>query len=161
MSEPMKTRLAFTITNDVQAMAIFPVRISGFLQPQGIDQDCIDKVLLALEEMVSNTIKYGYRDTGEHLIDIDLVVHRPVSMTCSDHPGPERELILILTDDGEMFDPLAASVPDISIPIEDRPLGGLGIHMVRSIASSMEYHRINGKNRFEIRFKTVIDQGSG
>lgn len=89
---------------------------------------------LAIEELVTNCVKYGYNDTGEHLIAIELQV-------------AHNELVLTVTDDGNPFNPLELTPPDTHLPVEDRPIGGLGIHLLRKLSDRMEYERAEGKNR--------------
>ena len=71
---------------------------------------------LTVEELVTNCIKYGYDDTDEHIIGIELQV-------------AHNELMLTVTDDGRPFNPLELTPPDINLPVEERPIGGLGIHL--------------------------------
>ena len=50
-------------------------------------------------------------------------------------------------DDGHAFNPLEAPTPDLSLAMENRPLGGLGIHLLRKLADGITYERRNGTNR--------------
>ena len=54
--------------------------------------------------------------------------------------------VFIVTDSGRPFDPTAAPEADITLAAEDRPIGGLGILLVRNIMDSVRYDRIDGKN---------------
>ena len=92
---------------------------------------------LAIEEFVTNCIKYGYSDSAEHVIEIGLKLS-------------EGELVLTLTDDGKPFNPLESPEPDTSLPIEDRPIGGLGIYLLRKMFDRMDYAREDGKNRLTL-----------
>ncbi len=93
---------------------------------------------LAIEELVSNCIKHGYDDKGEHIIEITLKLFA-------------NELVLTVTDDGHPFNPLELPEPDTNLPIEDRPIGGLGIHLLRKMSDRMEYERNDGKNQITLR----------
>ncbi|MEG1952120.1 MAG: ATP-binding protein, partial [Bacteroidales bacterium] len=62
-------------------------------------------------------------------------------------------LIFVLTDRGAAFDPIQIPEADISLALEDRPIGGLGIFLVRKIMGEVTYQRINGENRLEMRKK--------
>jgi hypothetical protein len=55
-----------------------------------------------------------------------------------------------VTDDGRPFNPLELTPPDTNLPVEDRPIGGLGIHLLRKLSDRMEYARIEGKNRLTL-----------
>ena len=91
-------------------------------------------VNLAIEELVTNCIKYGYDDTEKHVIEIELALSA-------------SELTLTITDDGHAFNPLELPEPHTSLPLEERPIGGLGIHLLRKMADRMVYARVGGKNR--------------
>ena len=93
---------------------------------------------LALEELITNCIKYGYDDEAEHVIEIEL-----------NFSG--GELMLTLVDDGHPFNPLELPEPDTDLPVEDRPIGGLGIHLLRKMSDHMEYARLENQNRLTLR----------
>jgi len=93
---------------------------------------------LAVEELVTNCIKYGYEDTLEHMIEIRLQISG-------------NELLLTVSDDGRAFNPLDLPAPDTDLPLEERPIGGLGIHLLRRMSDGMEYVREAGKNRVTVR----------
>ena len=90
---------------------------------------------LTVEELVTNCIKYGYAgmDTTDKGIDVE------ISMSGG-------ELRIVMSDDAAPFDPLAQAAPDLSLPIEDRPIGGLGIHMLRQMSTGFDYVFENGRN---------------
>lgn len=92
---------------------------------------------LAIEELVTNCIKHGYDDKGEHIIEITLKLSA-------------NELVLTVTDDGHWFNPLELPEPDTNLPLEDRPIGGLGIHLLRKMSDRMEYERKGGKNQITL-----------
>ena len=58
--------------------------------------------------------------------------------------------MLTVTDDGHPFNPLEAPEPKTDLPIEDRPIGGLGIHLLRELSDGMTYERRNGRNQVTI-----------
>jgi serine/threonine-protein kinase RsbW len=64
-----------------------------------------------------------------------------------------------VTDDGHPFNPLDLPEPDTSLPMEDRPIGGLGIHLLRKMSDRMEYERRDGKNQVTLR-KSLGSQSS-
>jgi len=93
---------------------------------------------LAVEELVTNCIKYGYEDAAEHMIEVKLQISG-------------NELALTVTDDGRPFNPLELPEPDVRLPIEDRPIGGLGIYLLRRMSDHMDYVRVAGKNSVTLR----------
>ena len=66
-------------------------------------------------------------------MDIEAIVHKD-------------SLTFIISDSGKAFDPTAAPEADITLDVEDRPIGGLGIFLVRNIMDSVHYERVDGKN---------------
>lgn len=111
---------------------------SRWLADRGAPSDVRYFCNLAIEELVTNCIKYGYDDPHEHVIDIELKFS----------PG---ELMLTVTDDGRPFNPLEQPEPDTGLPPDQRPIGGLGIHLLRRMSDGMEYIRERGKNRVTLR----------
>lgn len=93
---------------------------------------------LAIEELATNLIKYGYDDAEEHIIEFELSF-------------ADGELVIVAIDDGHLFNPLEAPEPETNLPVEERPIGGMGIHLLRHLADSMDYERREGKNRLTLR----------
>ena len=96
---------------------------------------------LVLDELVANIINHGYDDTAEHQIHVTLAVDG-------------SELTIRVEDDARPFDPLQVPPPDLDLPLEERPVGGLGIHLVRSVMDTVEYQRNGDRNILTMR-KTI------
>jgi len=92
------------------------------------------------DELLSNVIRHGYRDDRPHTIDIAIAVQ-------------EDELTLQVSDDGIPFDPFGRPAPDVTRPLEERPVGGLGIHMVRELAARCRYARVDGRNQVTVTLR--------
>jgi serine/threonine-protein kinase RsbW len=116
--------------NDLQGVA---AATTEFLETNRTSREVIFAANLAIEEMVSNTVKYGYRDTLQHQIDIQLSLGTNV-------------LEIEICDDGGPFDPFAYPEPRPSSSGEERQGGGLGIHFVRNILDGFNYVRREGQN---------------
>ena len=86
-----------------------------------------------LEEVVTNIMKYGGLDHGTEACRIDLALQ-------------EKFLRITISDRGIPFDPLAREAVDTSKPIEERPIGGLGIHFVKNLTTSQHYEYSEGRN---------------
>ncbi len=116
----------------------------------GRDHDLPDKIVfvlnLVLDELITNSIKYGHLEAGNHLISVR-IAYAPEAVTIE------------VEDDGCPFNPLTATRPDIHCPIEERGIGGLGLHLVRSLMDEMDYERFKDKNIVRIR-KKLIESGS-
>ena len=88
---------------------------------------------LALEEHLTNVLKYAYADTALHEIRVRL--------SCDN-----RALHVEVEDDGRAFNPLELPPVDTSIPLEERPIGGLGIQLMRQFMDALDYRREAGRN---------------
>ena len=94
---------------------------------------------LALDELLTNTMSYGFsRDAREHLIDIRLQLSPPW-------------LITEVEDNGPPFNPLEAPTPDLHASVENRAIGGLGIHLVRSVIDHLDYRHHADCNILQLR----------
>jgi len=129
----MASDFHFTLKNQLADLAPLADRIRASLDGLGLserDLFCID---LVCDELITNTIKYGYADTAEHQIAVNLSV-RP------------HEIVIELEDDGQPFDPLNNATPDTTLALQDRPIGGLGIHLLREMMDHCDYRHTDGKN---------------
>ena len=101
--------------------------------------DLLFRVHLVLEELVLNIIDYGFDDGNEdHELEVVLI-------------SEDDNLTIQITDDGIPFDPLKdAKIPDTDAPLEDRPIGGLGVHLVRTMMDEVSYRREDGKNHLTL-----------
>lgn len=95
-------------------------------------------VTLALDELVSNVVLHGVADPIGQEITVRIEVLN-------------GEVCATVSDGGCEFDPLTVPPPDFSVPLEQRPLGGLGVHIVRSLMDHAEYRREDGKNFLTVR----------
>lgn len=92
------------------------------------------EIQLSLEELIVNVINYAYPDhQKEHCIEL--------FFDCK-----EGKTFFTIVDEGVAFDPTLHEEVDISSNIDERTVGGLGIHMVRQMMDSMNYHRCGNKN---------------
>ena len=116
--------------------AILPATVQAeeWMAEQGVSTDAFFLASLAIEELVTNCIKYGYDDSNDHTIDIVLTV-------------VDGALRIEVIDDGQPFNPLEAPEPDTSLAMADRPIGGLGIHLLRELADEATYERRDRTNR--------------
>ncbi len=93
---------------------------------------------VALEEVASNVIKHGFRDGATHTFTVAL----SADADC---------VTAVVTDDAPAFDPLARAEVDIALPLEARPIGGLGIHLVRHLMDDVAYERRGARNVLTLR----------
>lgn len=131
------SELSFTLRNDRSEVARMYSLLEGFCQTHGIADDELFNVRLVLDEAVINVIVHGYEDTNEHLINVSLRLEN-------------RLLFVHIDDDGVPYNPLDAPPPRFDLPIEQRRIGGLGVHIMKTLARSVEYRREDDRNHLDI-----------
>ncbi len=135
--------LQFSVANDLREIAVAADRIDEFCSLNGIPPATAYAVNLSVDELLTNTISYGYEDGGEHRIDLMIRLDGDV-------------LAVEISDDGIEFAPDSADDPDTNASIEDRPIGGLGIFLTRQMMDSFDYRRDEGRNIVTLTKKTGI-----
>lgn len=136
----MSDKLSLTIQNDVLELPRLFEVVESFMEEHALSPGCRYATLLALEEMITNIIKYGYDDQCAHDIAVEL-------------RAQGGSLHLRLEDDGHDFDPIAAPDPEKNKPLHEMKIGGLGIHLVRNMVDEITYHREFGRNVLDIRIR--------
>jgi anti-sigma regulatory factor (Ser/Thr protein kinase) len=134
-------KLRLEVGSDLKALATAAARVQDFGDQHRIESALMGKVSLCLEELLTNIIRYGDADEASTpcvLVDLELI------------PG---ELKVELLDSGGAFDPFTdAPPPDMDSGLAERPIGGLGVHLVKVLADHYEYHRASAQNRVTLRF---------
>ncbi|MDP8298545.1 MAG: SpoIIE family protein phosphatase [Candidatus Tantalella remota] len=123
----------YQIKNEIPQIRVLANFMEEFGKKNGIPDDLMNDVNLSLEELIHNTISYGYEDGSLHFIDVRIRLK-------------DKELLLEIVDDAKAFNPLETPKPDVNKPLEDRTVGGLGIFIVRNIMDKVEYKRKKDKN---------------
>ena len=121
-----------TIKNEVDELTKLPEFVDTVCEEAGVDMALIASLNLALEEAATNVVLYAY-DGGTGFVDID-AIYTP------------QQLKFVITDTGIPFDPTQMKDADITLSAEERPIGGLGIFLVRQIMNTVHYERVNDHN---------------
>ncbi|HVU38529.1 MAG TPA: ATP-binding protein [Opitutales bacterium] len=131
--------MRFTYRNDLSELAKIAADIENFAEANGLDAAAAQTFNLCLDELFTNIVSYGYAGDGRaHEISLDLEA-RPA------------EIVAVLRDDAKAFDPLTeAPAPDLDAPLEERRVGGLGVHFVKQLMTRVAYRRENGWNVLEL-----------
>ncbi len=112
-------------------------RISGiiekFCENNNLPMRILFDINLSLDELLTNIIHYGFDDEKEHTIIVKLSLS-------------ENILEITIEDDGKAFNPLNAKPPNLDQSIEDKPIGGLGIYLVKNLMTEINYKRLKNKN---------------
>lgn len=118
----------FELPNRISELGLLLDQLESHLIEDQIPPDVVGEMRLLAEEAVSNIIRYAHGSEEEHRIKVTL-------------SGGKKELALEIRDQGRPFNPLDAPPPHLDLPIEERPEGGLGIHLMKSLADEASYAR--------------------
>ena len=133
---------SITLSNNIDEVPQLAEFVDEFCETVGVDMSTAMSLNLALEEAVVNVMDYAYTAGTKGNVNIEAKAN-------------DQRLKFVITDWGTPFDPTAKSEVDTTLSAEERPIGGLGIHMVRQIMDSINYERIDGKNVLTLRKKLV------
>lgn len=123
--------------NDIRQIPQLAGFIETIAQDAHIDKSLAMSLNLALEEAVTNVIMYAYPQGSDGLVDIEAVIRKD-------------SIDFMVIDSGKPFDPTAVPDANVDSALEDRPIGGLGIFLVRNIMDSVKYERKEGKNQLSM-----------
>jgi serine/threonine-protein kinase RsbW len=125
----------FSIPDDVSALALVRQEVTIAIRAGGFHEGYINRILIAVDEAVTNIIEHGYdgREHGKSTIDISITV------------DPDVFSITIL-DQGEAFDPRTMSDVDIERHVAAGRSGGLGVFLIRKIMDVVDYHHETGRH---------------
>ena len=133
---------SLTLSNNIEEIPQLNAFIDEVCEATGLDMPTTMSINLALEEAVVNVMDYAYPAStqGQVLIEAE---------------ADKERMKFVITDQGIPFDPTAKEEVDTTLSLEERPTGGLGIHLVRQIMDSINYERVNNKNVLTLRKKLV------
>lgn len=146
----MSAVTTFNIQASRAGVAAFADQFEAHCEPAGVPMAVVRAFQVAFDEVLTNVVDYGLKgDPGGriyvHLQIDDDAVHADV------------------VDNGPAFDPLSDSaLPDLDLEIDDRPIGGLGVHLVRTLMDEVGYHYADGQNHLSLlkRFHRTSQGGS-
>ena len=140
----MKVKHSLCIASDLGELERLHEAVAELGEARNWPPDIVYQIDLVLEELIVNTVNYGYDDDERHEIEITLTADEDV-------------ITVEIIDDGHAFNPLEDTPePDLDAEIEDRPIGGLGIHLVRVMMDEVHYQRKKNKN-----YLTLIKRRNG
>lgn len=121
---------------------------AGFAETHALPADMRRSLSVALDELLANALSHGMagRDAGSITVEVEL---------------DQERLTVTLTDDGPPFDPFGPAAPDTTLSVEERPIGGLGIHLVRRLVDEVSYHRRDGRNVVVLVKQLAAGQADG
>jgi anti-sigma regulatory factor (Ser/Thr protein kinase) len=109
--------------------AVFAEFAKRYDLPEGVRRS----VSIALDELLANELSHGNvgREAGPVIVEVQL---------------DQERLVATITDDGPAFDPFGQDAPDTTLSVDDRQIGGLGLHLVRKLMDEVSYERRDGHN---------------
>ena len=134
-------KLSLSLKNDLAELVRISDAIDAFAEQNAVSMKDTFGLQLSVEELFTNIVSYGFEDSEEHEICIEFELD-----------ADSRALRIAIVDDGRHFDPTRDSAqPSLDSDLEDRPIGGLGIHLVREFADEMEYDLRDGRNHLTLK----------
>jgi anti-sigma regulatory factor (Ser/Thr protein kinase) len=124
---------SLTLPNDIDTVPQLNEFIEIVCEEAGFDMSTTMSLTLAIEEAVVNVMSYAYPEGTEGTVDIEVKANGQCAY-------------FIISDSGTPFDPTTKEDVDTSLSAEERPIGGLGIFLVKQIMDNIQYERKDGKN---------------
>lgn len=112
--------------------------VDEFKARHGLADEDANAIHVVLDEILSNSIRHGLAGAASHAIAVTLELS-------------EGEIRVEVEDDGLAYDPTEAPAPVLAGTLGERKPGGLGVAFVRALTDSIEYRRIDGRNRLMLR----------
>jgi sigma-B regulation protein RsbU (phosphoserine phosphatase) len=131
-----------TMPNQLMAIPVLQTAFEQYVVQWERAKPQIPLLNMALDELLSNVVQYGFPDdpAEHHIIKVEGEVRGGY-------------IVLTITDEGTPFNPVTAKSPDLSLPPDERQIGGLGIHLVKSMFDEVSYQRTVGHNIITIKKK--------
>ena len=124
---------SFELKSNLSELDTLCQNLEEFGKKIGLSKKLIFEINLALDELFTNIISYGFNDEEEHVIKVTL--------------SPDNEeLCLCIEDDGIPFNPSDFETSDVACSVENCKVGGLGIHIIRKLMDEICYQRTDDKN---------------
>ncbi len=130
----MRTTRTLRVPNRIEKLPGVSESVEALGQEEGWSPDVTYAVVLALEEVATNVVRHGGGEEGTSEIEIEVI-------------STDEKVRLEVRDSGKPFDPFHdAPEPDVDAALEDRRVGGLGVHFVRVLMDEASYRREDGRN---------------
>jgi sigma-B regulation protein RsbU (phosphoserine phosphatase) len=133
IQQEARLKRSLTLPNDISSIPQLNAFIEEAAEEMGLDPSVTMELNLAIEEAVVNVMDYAYPAGKKGTVEIGLSAN-------------EERLKITIKDSGVPFDPTVKDDVDTTLSAEERPIGGLGIFLVRQLMDSINYERINGQN---------------
>lgn len=119
---------------------------AAFAVAHGLPASVRRSLQVALDELLTNTMVYGFAGQEGGAVTVEVALH------------PDRVAVTV-TDDGKPFDPLGQAPPDTALPLAQRPIGGLGLGLVRGMMDEVSYQRRGDRNVVVLAKRLTAERG--
>jgi len=144
MSATEAGQLQLTLPAEQDSVAILAEAVESLAEAGSWPADVKFHVDLVLEEITQNIVSYGYPDGRPGQFEVSI--------------GKQGDLLsIVIEDDGIPFDPFSLAVPNTDLSLEERSIGGLGVHFARTLMDGHRYERVADHNRVELTKSLVSD----
>ncbi len=135
----MSSVVTLSLNNSLQELPRLGQAVRDLCKRRRVPNAILYSVNLAVDELFTNVVTHGYEDDESHEISIRIAVS-------------DSSIEIEMIDDGVAFNPWQdAPVPRLDTPLETRAIGGLGLHLVKSLMNSLDYKRSDGRNCIRMR----------
>lgn len=143
----MNAVFRMSIGADLDEVAKVLAAFGRFADSEGLPDSARRAAFVVLDELLANTVSHGLEGRDDGIVTVEV----------SWAPG---RLTLTVSDNGLAFDPFARGAPDTTLSIEDRPIGGLGIHLVKQLVDDVSYRRDGHHNIVVLTMRTADKDSS-
>lgn len=143
----MDKKKSLELTNHIEEIEKLPVLLEDICSQWQLPVSVAASLNLVLEEAVVNVIQYAYPEGEEGTLTIDV-----------EWKEQEQLLQFTLSDAGKPFDPTAVPDADTSLSVEERPIGGLGIFLIRQMMDCVEYRYYNNRNVLVMQKRIALNE---
>ena len=132
-----------TLTNNIRELDKLEPFLDAFFEQENLDKSLMPQINLALEEAATNVIMYAYPEGEKGAAELTLEVVK-------------GQICATISDTGVPFNPLEQKEADLDVSLEERQIGGLGIHLIKEIMDEVRYAHEEGRNVLKMRKKLAV-----
>ena len=127
------SKIEIVIDNKLEHIKRVADQFNSFARAQNLPDKLRQGIQNVLDDLLNNVVSYAYPEPGQHEIRITAEV-------------ATRKLTVTVQDDGIPFNPFETTAPDTNLPLEERQVGGLGIHLVKKLMDKIDYEHVDGRS---------------
>ncbi|MEI6669160.1 MAG: ATP-binding protein [Acidobacteriota bacterium] len=142
------SRISIRVAANLAGIRTAADALEAFQAEHGLPGGNLWPIHVALDEILSNIVRHGVAGQEDRFVDVTFALM-------------DRSLEVTVVDDGPELNPLALPEPDLVSPLEQRRVGGLGVHLVTHLMERVDYRRLEGRNRLVMTFRGAEIDASG